>query len=214
MKQTFYILTFAFGLISCNNQKSEKVADKNSVDTIQNISADKQTPDIYIKDKSLYDPTFIDGLTDYNEPIKLIDNYILTGKDTTYFPEDLNLNKATIFKTTKDNIKYVLTVTRTNLTNLNYDFQIINKDNKTVDTKSGKAILVSSFFLGPEGDNDIEGGYGSHEYRDKGKDSWLSIRIEIGKAEDGKQRAKIHYGFNDSKKKSLDLDECPTLRTN
>ncbi len=213
MKQTIFILTLAFGLVSCNNQTTEKAVDKNSVDTLKTASADKQQLNIYIKDKLQYDQTFIDGLADYNEPIKLIDNYIVTGKDTTYFPEDLILNKATTFTAIKDNNKYVLTVTRTNFTNLTYNFQLTDNDNKTLDTKSGKAILGSTFFIGPEGDDDIEGGYGSQEYRDNGKDSWLSIRIEIGKTDNGKQRAKIHYGFNDKTKKSLDLDECPTLRT-
>jgi hypothetical protein len=202
-----------FGLSSCNNQTTEKAVDNNSADTIKTVSVDKQQHDIFIKDKSQYDQTFIDGLADYNEPIKLIDNYIVTGKDTTYFPEDLILNKPTIFTAIKDNNKYVLTVTRTNLTNLTYKLQLTNNDNKTLDTKSGKAILGSTFFIGPEGDDDIEGGYGSQEYRDNEKDSYLSIRIEIGKTDNGKQRAKIHYGFNDKTKKSLDLDECPTLRT-
>jgi hypothetical protein len=213
MKQTIYILTLAFGLGSCNNQTTEKAVDKNLVDTLKTVSADKQQLDIYIKNKSQYDQTFIDGLVDYNEPIKLIDNYIVTGNDTTYFPEDLILNKPTTFTAIKENNKYVLTVTRTNLTNLTYKFQLTDKDNKTLDTKSGKAILGSTFFIGPEGDYDIEGGYGSQEYRDNGKDSYLSIRIEIGKTDNGKQRAKIHYGFNDKTKKTLDLDECPTLRT-
>jgi hypothetical protein len=213
MKQTIYILTLAFGLGSCNNQTTEKAVDKNLVDTLKTVSADKQQLDIYIKNKSQYDQTFIDGLVDYNEPIKLIDNYIVTGNDTTYFPEDLILNKPTTFTAIKENNKYVLTVTRTNLTNLTYKFQLTDKDNKTLDTKSGKAILGSRFFIGPEGDDDIEGGYGSQEYRDNGKDSYLSIRIEIGKTDNGKQRAKIHYRFNDKTKKTLDLDECPTLRT-
>lgn len=213
MKQIIYILTFAFGLGGCNNQTTEKAVDKNSVETLNTVSADKQQLDIYIKDKSQYDQSYIDGLADYNEPIKLIDNYIVIGKDTTYFPEDLILNKPTTFKAIKDNNKYVLTVTRTNLTNLTYKFQLTDNDNKTLDTKSGKAILGSRFFIGPEGDDDIDGGYGSQEYRDNRKDSWLSIRIEIGKADNGKQRAKIHYSFNDKTKKSLDLDECPTLRT-
>jgi len=212
MKQTIYILTLAFGLGSCNNQTTEKAVDKNLFDTLKTASADKQKLDIYIKNKSQYDQTFIDGLVDYNEPIKLIDNYIVTGNDTTYFPEDLILNKPTTFTAIKENNKYVLTVTRTNLTNLTYKFQLTDKDNKTLDTKSGKAILGSTFFIGPEGDDDIEGGYGSQEYRDHGKDSYLSIRIEIGKTDNGKQRAKIHYGFNDKTKKTLDLDECPTLR--
>jgi hypothetical protein len=212
MKQTIYILTLAFGLGSCNNQTTEKAVDKNLFDTLKTASADKQKLDIYIKNKSQYDQTFIDGLVDYNEPIKLIDNYIVTGNDTTYFPEDLILNKPTTFTAIKENNKYVLTVTRTNLTNLTYKFQLTDNDNKTSDTKSGKAILGSTFFIGPEGDDDIEGGYGSQEYRDNGKDSYLSIRIEIGKTDNGKQRAKIHYGFNDKTKKTLDLDECPTLR--
>ncbi len=214
MRQTTYILTFALGLLSCNNQTTNKYGDNTNINSLQTVvSADKQKQDIYIKDKSQYDQTFIDGLSDYDEPIKLIDNYTLVGKDTTYFPEDLSINIATTFKATKDNNKFVLTVTRTNLTNLTYNFQLTDKDNISIDTKSGKAILGSTFFLGPEGDNDIEGDYGSQEYRDNGKDSWLSIRIEIGKADDSKQRAKIQYGFSDKTKKSLDLNECPTLRS-
>jgi hypothetical protein len=213
MKQTIYILTFALGQLSCSNQATNKYDVVTNIDSLQKVgSADKQKQDIYIKDKSQYDQTFIDGLSEYNEPIKLIDNYILVGKDTTYFPEDLIVNKATTFKATKDNNKFVLTVTRTNLTNLIYNFQLTDKDNKSVITKSGNAILGSTFFLGPEGDNDIEGSYGSQEYRDNGNDSWLSIRIEIGKAVEGKQRAKIQYDFSDKTKQSLDLDECPTLR--
>jgi hypothetical protein len=213
MKQTIYILTLAFGLSRCT-QTSEKAADKKTVDTLQTISVDKQQSEIYIKDKSQYDQTFINGLADYNEPIKLIDNYIISGKDTTYFPNDLPLNKVIYFKGVKAERHFLLTVRRVNLTSLTYDFEII-KDNETVDFKNGKAILGSMFFLGPEGDDDIEtqSGYGSQEYRDTSKDSWLSIRIEIGKADDGKQRAKINYGNSDKTKQSLDLDECPTLRT-
>jgi len=131
MKQTIYILTLALGLASCNNQTTEKAVDKNSVDTLKTVSADKQQLDIYIKDKSQYDQTFIDGLADYIEPIKLIDNYIVTGKDTTYFPDDLILNKPTTFTAIKDNNKYVLTVTRTNLTNLTSNF-----NSQTTTTKS------------------------------------------------------------------------------
>ena len=214
MKQTFYILTFVLGLLSCNNLTTDKHDGNNNIDSLQTVvSADKKKEDIYIKDKSQYDQTFIDGLSDYNEPIKLIDNYMLAGKDTTYFPEDLNINKETTFKAIKDNNNFVLTVTRTNLTNLTYNFQLTDRDNKSVTTKSGKAILGSMFFIGPEGDNDVEGGYGSQEYRENGKDGWFSIRIEIGKAYDGKQRAKVQYEFSDKTKKELNLDECPTLRT-
>jgi hypothetical protein len=199
--------------MSCNNQTTEKTSDEDPADTLQTVSVEKQKQDIYIKDNSQYDQTFIDGLADYNEPIKLIDNYIVTGKDTTYFPEDLPLNKVTTFKAFKDDKKYELTVTRTNLTNISYNFRLTDKDNKTIDSKAGKAILSSGFFMGPEGDNDIDGGYGSQEYRDNSKDSWLSIRIEIGRAAGGIQRAKIHYGAADKTNNSfnLDLDDRLTL---
>jgi hypothetical protein len=187
----------------------------NGNQTLQTDSDDKQLHDIYIKDKSQYDQTFIDGLADYNEPIKLIDNFILIGKDTTYFPDELSLNNATIFKAIKDNNKYLLTITRTNLTNLNYNFKLTDKDNKTVDTKSGKAILGSMFFLASEMDEDSQtgDGYGSCEYWDKTNECWFSIRVGIGKDGRGKQRAMLNYGCNDKSKQTLNLDECPTLRT-
>jgi hypothetical protein len=215
MRYTIYILTLEFGLWSCNNKPAEKTADQYSVDTFQTVSADKQKLEIYINDKSQYDQTFIDELADYNEPIKLIDDYILTGQDTTYFPKDLNLNKEITFKANLDNNKYVLAVTRTNLTNLTYKFQLINKDNKTVDTKSGKAILGSMFFLASEVDEDSESrdSYGSCEYWDKSNDCWFAIRIGIGKDDYGKLRAMLKYGCDDKSKQSLNLDECPTLRT-
>jgi hypothetical protein len=215
MKQTIYILTLALGLWSCNTQTTEKTVDQNSVDSLQTISADKPKLEIYIKDKSQYDQTFINGLADYNEPIKLIDNCIITGKDTTYFPSDLSLNKVTFYKATKGNNKYLLTVTRTNLTNLTYSFQLTDKDNNTVDTISGKAILGSMFFLAMEIDEDSQtgDGYGSSEYWDNANDCWFVIRIGIGKDDNGKQRAMLDYGCNDKSKQTINLDECPTLRT-
>lgn len=71
----------------------------------------------------------------------------------------------------------MLTVTRTNLTNLPYCFQFTDKDHKTVDTKSGKAILGSMFFLASENDEDSQTGvgYGSCEYWDKTNDCWFVI---------------------------------------
>lgn len=215
MNRTLCILTLAFGLWSCNNKPVEKTVDQNSVDILQTDSADIPKLEIYVNDKSQFDQTFIDGLADYNEPIKLIDDYIVVGKDTTYFPKDLNLNKETTFKTILNDNRYVLTVTRTNLTNLTYNLRLIDKDNKTVVAKSGKAILSSMFFLASEVDEDSEtgDGYGSCEYWDKSNDCWFAIRIGIGKDDNGKLRAMLKYGCDSKSKQSLNLDECPTLRT-
>jgi hypothetical protein len=199
--------------MSCGNKTSEKTTLKNPVDTLQSVSANKQQQHIYIKDKSQYDQTFIDELIHYNEPIKLIDNYIITGKDTTYFPTDLPLNKEIYFKGIKAEQHFLLTVKRVNQTSLTYDFEII-KDNETVDYKRGKAILGSMFFLASENDEDSQtgDGYGSSEYRDKANDCWFAIRIGIGKDDNGKQRAMLNYGCKDKSKQALNLDECPTLR--
>lgn len=199
-----------------NDEKQVGNWDNNMLaDTLQTIPADNQKLNIYIKDKSQYDQTFINGITIYNGPIKLIDNYIIAGNDTTYFPEDLSLNKVTIFKAIKDNNKFVLTVTRTNFTNLTYSFQLTDLNNKILDSKSGEAILGSLFFLASEIDEDSQTGdsYGSCEYWDKTNDCWLAIRIGIGKDDHGKLRAMLNYNCNDKSNQTLNLDACPTLRT-
>jgi hypothetical protein len=214
MKQKIYILILAFGLWSCNNQTKEKTVDKSSVDTLQNVSTDKQKQETTIKDKSQYDQSFIDGLSEYNEPIKLIENYILVGQDTVYFPEDLQLNKETIFKGIKDKKNFVLNVKRTNLTSLNYTFQILDKDSKAINNKSGRATLGSLFFLGSETDDDNKtgDGYLSVEYWDNSAD--CSFAIRIGEKDDnGKLRAKIKLYCKDNKLKNIGLDDNPTLRT-
>ncbi len=214
MKKKIYILIFTFGLLSCNNQTMEKTNDSSNVDTLQTYYPNKPTQNIYIKDKSQYEQIFINGLIGYNEPIKLIDNYILVGKDTTYFPSDLPLNKQIQFKAVKAKQHFLLTVKRINQTSLNYDFEII-KDNETVDYKNGKAILGSMFFFASENDEDDHTGlmYGSSEYWDKSSDCWFSIRVGIGLDDNGKLRAILNYGCEDKSKPNLNLDECPTLRT-
>jgi len=214
MKKTIYILTFTFGLFSCNNQTTEKKNDSSNTDTLQTYSTDKPTQNIYIKDKSQYDQTFISGLIGYNEPIKLIDNYILVGNDTTYFPNDLPLYKEIHFRAVKAEQHFLLTVMRINQTSLTYNLEII-KDNETVDFKNGKAILGSMFFLASENDEDDQTGlmYGSSEYWDKSSNCWFSIRVGIGSDDNGKQRAMLNYGCEDKSKPTLNLEECPTLRT-
>ena len=215
MKQVlYYILAIVFGLWSCNNQSAERKTGQILADTLQTISVNNQN--IYIKDQTQYDQIFIQGLANYNEPIKLINNYILTGQDTTFFPSDLQLNKKTTFHGANDSAKFTLTVTRTNLTNLNYKFQISDKSDKIVETKSGKAILGSMFFLASEVDEDDQTGtaYGSYEYSDKMDNGcWFAIRIGIGLDDNGKQRATLSYNCEDENKKTTDLDECPILRT-
>ncbi|MBI3233341.1 MAG: hypothetical protein HYZ42_04765 [Bacteroidetes bacterium] len=215
MKGKIFMLTLVLGLWSCDNQSKEKAVDKDSIDTSQTITSDKHHQEIYIKDKSQYDQSFINGLADFNESIKLIDNYIITGTIKTYFPEDLELNKQTKFAAIKDNEKYSLTLTRTNLTNINYEFQLLKNDS-IIHSKSGKAILVSGFFLGPEGEPDLETGesFMSNEYRKENKDSWLLILVGMDKNYEGKKRAKIYFRskVESNKIDKLEEVESPILR--
>jgi hypothetical protein len=191
-----------------------KKVEAKSIDTLQTISADKKQSEIYIKDKSQYDQSFIDGLSDYNEPIKLIDNYILIGKDTTYFPDDLNLSQEYIFKASNDRQNYVLVVKRINETTLKFNFQFFEND-KLLNTETGNANLPSLFFLGTEGEPDIVTGdsFVSQEYIKKNNSLWLCINIGMDKDYKGKQRAKITYRYTDKSKQTLNLEECPILRT-
>jgi len=213
VKQTIYILFLTFGLWSCDKQ-TEKSIESISVDTLQTDSVDKKQSKIFIKDKSKYDQTFIDGLSEYNEPIKLIDNFMLFGNDTIYFPEDLTLNEKTTFATMKDSNRFVLSITRTNLTNVNYEFKLIDKDKNVIESKSGIAILGSGFFLGPEGEDDLETGdsFVSNEYRMNSEKIWLVIKIGMDKNYEGKRRAKIFYGQVINSKMTEPVMESPILR--
>ena len=216
MKHIIYILTF--GLWSCNNQKEVKTLEINSVDTLQTVSADIQQQSVYIKDKSQYDQTFINELTNayHNEPIKLIDNFIIVGNDTTQFPKELEINKKTVFTGIKNNKFYELILIRTNLTEIVFSFFIRNNEDEIkLPMKEGKVNLGAMFFLASEVDEDeVTGeGYRSYEYWKKDDNCWLSIRVGLGQDENGKQRAKISFACEDKSRQTLTLDECPTLRT-
>ena len=214
MRQFTLIMTLALGLFACNN-KTEKRKENQSKGTIQTIPTKEKQSKIFIKDKTKYSATFINELTasNYNEQIKLIDNYIVVGKDTTEFPHNLNINQTTIFKATKDKKCYDLTVTRINETTLKFIFKLTDNEQKTLHTETGEATLGAMFFLASEVDEDDQtgGAYGSSEYWKKKNDSWLSIRIG-GKDNNGKLRAIITYGYDDKNNKELNLDDCPILR--
>jgi len=211
MRQIILIISLSLGLYSCNNK-----TDTQSKATLQTVLIKQKQCKIIIKDKTNYSATFIDELiaSNYKEPIKLIDNHIIVGKDTTNFPHDLNINQTTVFKATKDKRNYDLTVTRINETTLKFIFKLTDNEQKTLHTETGEATLGAMFFLASEVDEDDQTGeaYGSSEYWKKKNDSWLSIRVG-GKDNNGKLRAIISYGCDNKNKKELNLDECPILRT-
>ena len=204
----FFLLIGFTTSVSC---QTAKVISK--VTSLTNKAGAK----IFIKDKSKYSKVFIDELTatKYPDSIKVIDNYIIYGKNKTNFPNDLTINKDYIFKATKDNQSYLLKVKRINETTLKFDFNLYKKD-KLVFTDKGEVDLGASFVLATEIDIDdhaVGGSYSSYEYLKELNGCWFYIRIGIGKDEKNNQRAKVIFGCNDKSKMKLNLDYCPILRT-
>ncbi len=170
---------------------------------------------IFVKDRSHYSQIFIDQLSTYSEPVSLVDEYVVTGTDTTYFPKDLALKSWMLFKAAKGDLVYLIDVSRLNLTDLDYRFRVIDKDGATVFTKMGRAVLAATFFLAAEMDEDIEmdESYGSNEYWDKTDECAFSIRVGIGRDDKGRNRLSLTYSCLENNTHAFDLGEIPILRT-
>lgn len=215
MKWILFILFLAFGLWCCNNQNTEDKLDIKTDETIKGSPASVAKPPLITIDTALYDLSFLKGLTEYNEPLKIVGNYILLGQDTVYFPEDLPLNTETLFKGTKDAKSFALSVVRKNMTSLQYSFQVFDQQGTISYKKIGRATLGSLFFLGSETDDYDSTGeaYGSVEYWEESSDCSFAIRIGE-KDNEGKLRAKIKLSCNGEAARNIDLNDCPTLRAN
>ena len=208
------ILVMLFGAMGCNSP-SNKQSAQDAVDTTQEALSDKKPKErIYIADRSLYDDAFVTVISTYPDTLQLIDDYVVVGRDTTYFPTVLELDREIIFQGKNKNYNVWLTVTRTSLTNLMYQFKLTGNNNKVIDTKSGTA-LIGMFFLGDEIDIDLERneGYASTVYWDRSDDYLFSIRIENEPENSSIIRAMVHYRYKDQSKKHLEIQDCPTLRT-
>lgn len=214
MKNAIWMLMITFGLWSCYSQPAKTEA-KPGAESLQAGTTSAKQSTVVIKDSTQYDKAFIQGLSDYQKPVQLIDKTLIAGTDTIYFPEDIPLNKTVDFKATKDQKKYLLSVTRTSLTNLNYSFKLSDEKDKLLEGKSGNAVLGSTFFLGSEIDKDSKTGenYASYEYWDKSSDCWFAVRIGHDTNPKDKQRAIIKYSCEDKNKQAITLGECPTLWT-
>lgn len=219
MRQIILLATLTLELLT-SDIKAEKQQENQFKATWQipfEKAKEKERQNIYIKDYTKYSIYFLDELLDmnFNKTVKLIDNYIIIGKDTTNFPSVLKINQETVFKATKDKIYYDLRVKRVNETTLEFKLNIIDTEKKIGYAETGKATLKSTFFLAPEVDLDEQTGekYGSYEYLKKNNDNWLSIRIGIEKDSNGRLRAIVTSGFNDMKSDKNSTGKWPILRT-
>ncbi len=206
-------MTSLLGLFSCNNQTTEKSVNKKTVDTTQTFSNENQKNFIYINDKSQYDSAFLNGLSKFNEEIKLIENYLAIRQDTFYFPKEIKIKENLVFSGKKNQKSFVLDVVKKNLTTLNYNFRLYDKNGNNLVNIWGNAILSSTFFLDKVIDHDDQTNdkYLSYVYLDKSHNCNFAIRIGE-KDYNGNPRAKVTLQCKDLEINEVTLKDNPTLR--
>lgn len=205
MKKTILTVATAAFLLSCGNKSESNSTEQTTSNEIQLNS------NIEVENTTNYDKKFLEGFADYGEKVILKENYLVTGGDTIYFPEVLSLNKETIFKGKDDTYVYTLKITRTNLTNVTYDFTLTDKQQNTVDSKKGTAVLPSLFFFGDESFEDENGlSHSASDYRNYTDKNWLTITIAHAVNDNLKYMATISYG-NEEGGQGFELETSPIL---
>ena len=207
-------ISVCFITTACTNNNAtanNKEAIKTSVEAPIEY---EQIKKLKVQNKALYHPIFIEALSDMNKAMTLENNYIISNKDTIYFPEDLKLNKKYNFQATAATGSiFELSVTRTNLTDLDYSFVLKSGDGNIINEMNGVALLL------PKGmfrDNEIEEdeldemSYPTFEYYNSFPDHCIFIRIGTELDNNGKYRAKVY--IESETEEVLGLKDGPTLR--
>jgi len=208
----FILASLMMIFLCCNASEAQKVNKTIGKSVNQTATI------IFVKDKSKYSKEFLTELNTFKSQklgsVKLIDNVMIVGKDTTKFPDDLKINKQYLFKAVKGDQSYHLNVKRINESTLNFEFKLFKKEH-LVFTDKGEANINASFFLASEMDVDNETGkgYSSYAYYKKLNNCWFVIQIGAEKDAKNKQRAKVIFGCKDKTKPALDIQDSPTLRT-
>ncbi|RIJ42640.1 hypothetical protein [Pontibacter oryzae] len=209
------LVSALLALISCSKHASVKVDTNEAAALKEDDKVQENQSNIIIDDSTQLSPNFLSELRNsgYPERIRFVDEYVLVGNDTVYFPSDLKLGKRYEFLATTEGKKYNLSVERINSSTIHFDF-ILYENSKVLQKQSGQADLGPYFFLATEVDEDNITGeaYGSSEYKTTTEDCWFNIRIGIGKDDKGRLRATIVNGCE--KESDTDLvNGNITLRT-
>jgi len=175
---------------------------------------------LYIKDSSLYSPSFINDLRlmySQYDSLKIIDDTLYTstvhsnGRKLIHslfrdpLPAELPLNKVVPFKAEQEGKKYVLNLKRVNYTDIEFEFKM---NGQTI--KTGRAILPGYYILGAECGPDENGvGYCSNQYFSKEhfKKSDCTVRLTV-EIKSGKRVSFGDYCSNDY----VDIKDIPILK--
>jgi hypothetical protein len=216
MKYLFYSVFLILFLGACNNNPTGNNAgqvDTTRIDTA--VKRDTIAARLWIiKDSSLYSKKFLTELYEFkdgtNNVVSLVDNCIICGKDTSYFPDYFSSLKQCTFEAKNDSEYYKLLVFNATYTTLQFDFSL-RRNGKLVQHHSGEAEIPSGFFLASGGETDDEDStmYGVYEY--SGENSKYSYEISVGTKGD-----ELLATFSSMAKDSLheqSFRNCPTLRS-
>ena len=175
---------------------------------------------LYIRDSSLYSPSFINDLRQlYSQydSLKVIDDTLYISSvhsngrklihalDSYPLPAELPLDKVVHYKAEQEGKKYILNLKRINYTDIEFEFKM---NGQTI--KSGRTILPGYYILGAECGPDENGvGYCSNQYFSKEHfnkpDCTVRLTVEI------KSRKRVSFGDYCSKDDG-DIKDIPILK--
>ena len=207
----FYCLpVLLIGLFNLCNQNfgKEKLQVKVTGDAITN----QPDTSFYVKDSNLYSRQFLEKLkaSGYALKYSIIDGMIIINDaDTAWFPVYLPLNKNVELGGKIKEKSILLSVQRKNYTTISFELKIFGSG-QLIDEQSGEADIGILFFLGAESDQDDKTGIGYFSSEYYKKDVPCELAIRIGSDHD-QLKTKLNRKCSD-KKKSIDLEDCPTLR--
>jgi hypothetical protein len=187
MKISYYAILIALLFTACKHKTEESILSNTKKDTAIYVS-------FTVDDPAQYSKQFLDSLkaSHYQGSMKLQKDYILVGKDTTRFPQDLDLDKEYLFTSDSGATKYTLKVTRLNLTDIKFDYSK-TLNGSVVYQEDGVGTLTPLFFLGSENPNDSKTGegYGAYQYVIHKPKCISSVEIGIGRDDNDLLRAEL-----------------------
>lgn len=188
--------------------KRDSSYSKNSTDSLKKDSEIKDM-EIVIKNKEDYSENFISGLKNLGyKNFRLIDSLlIIDKKDSFVFSKSPKIGEQRTYIGSQDNITIKITVNRINYTTIDYRINMI-ESGKVAYNQSGKADIISTFFLGTETDEIERTGetYSVEEFIDQ-KTNNCYTKIRIG---DDNKCAKLVKNCNENIK-DITLDNFTTL---
>jgi hypothetical protein len=193
------VLLFVFiGLASCQNRTARPKQESKPAPASLNTRIGNKL--LQVDDTTHYAAAFIRQLREVSseyDTLKVVGDSLFlwyrpvqkpdsTVRHSYWIPTNLELNLEIAFSSSREGKNYLLTLKRTNYTDLSYQ---LSQDGNPV--KNGVVSLQGSFFFGAEGESGEQGPIFLHQYIDQSNGGTI-IKVEIKEA----RLATITYTIN------------------